>query len=102
MTVPFVWPTLAALYVQFILAGLAIGTFLVVDQALLIDVLPDKGAAGRDLGIGQFAINLGQALGPVVAGALLSATGGYRMIWIAALLFALLSAFALMPVRRVR
>jgi len=102
MIVPFLWPTLAALYVQFILAGLAIGTFLVVDQALLIDVLPDKGAAGRDLGMGQFAINLGQALGPVVAGLVLSATGGYRMIWIAALLFALLSAFALMPVKRVR
>jgi MFS family permease len=100
MIVPFVWPTLAALYVQFIVGGVAFGTFLAVDQALLIDVLPHKGAAGRDLGMGQFAANLGSVLGPVLAGAVLSATGGYQMIWLASSLLAVFAAFALMPVRR--
>lgn len=99
MIVPFLWPTLIALYVQIVLAGMAVGTFLVVDQALLIDVLPNKGAAGRDLGVGQFAINLGQVMGPILAGLVFSATGGYRMIWIAALLVLVLSAFAVMPVK---
>jgi MFS family permease len=100
MIVPFVWPTLAALYVQFVVGGVAFGTFLAVDQALLIDVLPHKGAAGRDLGMGQFAANLGSVLGPVLAGAVLSATGGYQMIWLASSLLAVFAAFALMPVRR--
>ncbi|RYX95584.1 MAG: MFS transporter [Comamonadaceae bacterium] len=102
MAVPFFWPTLAALYVQFVVGGLAFGTFLSVDQALLIDVLPNKSAAGRDLGMGAFAANLGSLLGPAMAGGLLSATGGYRMIWLAALLLAAIAGFVLMPVRRAR
>ncbi|WP_048439683.1 MFS transporter [Caenimonas sp. SL110] len=99
MIVPLFWPTLTALYVQTVLAGMAVGTFLVVDQALLIDVLPNKDHAGRDMGIGQFAINLGQVMGPIVASVVFSATGGYRMIWAAALVVLVLSAFALLPVK---
>ncbi len=102
MIVPVLWPTLAALYVKFVIGGVAFGIFLAVDQALLIDVLPNKGAAGRDLGMGQFAANLGSVLGPLLAGAMLGATGSYQMVWIAALLVLLISAFALMPVRRAR
>lgn len=102
MAVPFMWPTLIALYVQVVLGGLAFGTFLVVDQALLIDVLPTKAAAGRDLGMGQFAANLGSLMGPVLGGVVLSATGGYRMIWLAAALLAVSAAYALMPVKHAR
>jgi MFS family permease len=102
MVVPLLWPTLAALYVQFVVGGVAFGIFLAVDQALLIDVIPDKEAAGRDLGLGQFAANLGSVMGPLLAGAVLTATGGYRMVWLAALLVLLLSAFALMPVKHAR
>ncbi len=102
MVVPFVWPSLIALYIQMILGGMAVGAFLVVDQALLIDVLPDKKAAGRDLGIGTLASNLGQAIGPLLAGAVLSATGGYKMIWLAALLLVAMAAFAVMPVKRAK
>lgn len=102
MAVPFMFPTLWALYAQHVLAGVAVGTFLVVDQALLIDVLPDKDAAGRDLGIGAFASNLGQAIGPMVASLVLAATGGYRMIWFAAMVLTLIAAFAIFPVRKVR
>lgn len=102
MAVPFIWPALWALYAQHVLAGVAVGTFLVVDQALLIDVLPDKDAAARDLGIGAFASNLGQAIGPVVASGVLVATGGYRMIWFVSMLLTLIAAFAIFPVKKVR
>jgi MFS family permease len=101
--VPFLWPTLTALYVQHVVGGMAFGIFLAIDQALLIDVLPNKGsAAGRDLGMGQLAANLGSLMGPLLAGAVLSATGGYRMIWLAALLLAVVAAFALMPLKRAK
>jgi MFS family permease len=99
MLVPFAWPTLAALYVQFVVGGVAFGTFLAVDQALLIDVLPNTSAAGRDLGMGQFAANLGSMLGPVLAGGVLSATGGYHMVWLASSVLAMFAAFALMRAR---
>ncbi|MBC7702427.1 MAG: MFS transporter [Rhodoferax sp.] len=102
MAVPFALPTLTALYVQFVVGGIAFGIFLSVDQALLIDVLPNKGSAGRDLGMGQFASNVGSVLGPVLAGGVLSATGGYRMIWLAALLLCVLAALSLIPVKRAR
>jgi MFS family permease len=100
---PYLWPTLIALYVKYVIGGIAFGVFLAVDQALVIDVLPNKqGAAGRDLGMGAFAANLGSLMGPIMAGALVSATGGYRTIWLAALLLAVIAAFALMPVKRAR
>lgn len=100
MLVPLVWPTLIALYVQAVVGGVAVGAFVVVDQALFIDVLPDKQAVGRDLGMGNLAGNLGQAIGPAVAGLVLALTGGYRMIWLAAFFLVLLAALAIIPVRR--
>jgi MFS family permease len=99
MMVPFLWPTLVALYVQIVLGGVAFGTFLVVDQALLLDVLPSREAAGRDLGLGQFAANLGSLMGPAMAGIVLATTGSYKLIWLAALVLAVLAAFALMAVK---
>lgn len=102
MVLPVIWPTLAALYAKFVVGGIAFGIFLAVDQALLIDVLPNKGAAGRDLGMGHFAANLGSVMGPILAGAVLAATGDYRVVWLAAMLVLLISAFALMPVRSAR
>jgi MFS family permease len=100
--VPFAWPSLTALYIQHLLAGIAVGTFLVVDQALLIDVLPDKAAAARDLGIGTLASNLGQAMGPLVASAVLAITGGYKMIWLVSMILVTLAAFAVLPVKRAK
>lgn len=102
MLVPLAWPTLAGLYVQAILGGMAVGAFVVVDQALFIDVLPDRQAVGRDLGMANLAGNLGQAIGPGVAGAVLSITGGYRAIWLAAFVLVLVAAAAVLPVKRAR
>ena len=39
---------------------------------------------------------------PILAGAVLSATGGYRMIWLAAAVLVTLAAFAVMPVKRAK
>lgn len=102
MAVPLVWPTLPALFVQTILAGVALGAFLVVEQALFIDVLPDRECAGRDLGIAALGGNLGQALGPVLAGVIISTTGNYRTIWATGLVVVLLAALAIIPVKRAR
>ena len=102
MAVPLTWPTLPALFVQAVIAGIALGSFLIVDQALIIDVLPDRDAAGRDLGIANLGGNLGQALGPIIAGGVVAATGSYRMIWVSAIALVVLAALAILPVRRAK
>ncbi|RJL35862.1 MFS transporter [Bailinhaonella thermotolerans] len=102
MIVPMVWPTLPALFVQQVISALAMGAYLVVDQALFIDVLPDRRSAGRDLGLGALAGNFGQAAGPIAAGQIVALTGGYFMVWLATLVIVLMAAVAILPVKRAR
>ena len=102
MVVPMVWPTLPALFIQAVLSGIAMGTYLPVDQALFIDVLPDQRAAGRDLGVAALGSNLGQALGPILAGVVVSITGGYFGVWAAAFVLVLIAAFAVLPLKGVK
>lgn len=101
--VPFAWPTVTGMFVQAIVAGIGLGTFIVVDQALFIDVLPDRNAAGRDLGLSTLGQNLGQAIGPVIAGVVVAISGGfYGPVWPVAFALVLAAAFAVLPIRRVR
>jgi MFS family permease len=47
--------------------GLALGTYMAVDWALAVDVLPDEGFAAKDLGLWGISTNLPQTLAPLVA-----------------------------------
>lgn len=100
--IPILWPALPALFIQAVLAGIAFGTYLPVDQALFIDVLPDQKAAGRDLGVAAFGSGAGQALGPILAGAVVAMTGSYLGVWVAAFVLVLFSAFAILPLKGVK
>ena len=102
MLIPLVWPTVPALFAQAMIGNIALGAFLVVDQALFIDVLPDKSAAGRDLGVSALGGNLGQALGPAIAGVIVAASGGYASIWPVAMMFLLFSGFTVLRIRTAR
>ncbi|WP_026338724.1 MFS transporter [Nocardiopsis sp. CNS-639] len=102
MAVPLLWPTLESLIIQNVLGGIAAGCYLAVDRALMIDVLPDRKAVGRDLGVGTTGINLGQAVGPLIAGQLVALTGGYASVWVLSLVAALIGALAIFPVRKVK
>ena len=102
MVIPIVMPSVAGLFIQAIVAGIAFGIYLPVDQALFIDVLPDRNAAGRDLGVAGLGSNLGQALGPIVAGAVVAMTGGYVGIWVAAFVLVMLAAAAIIPLKGVK
>ena len=102
MIVPIASHTLPALFVQAIAASIAFGIFLPVDQALFIDVIPNKQSAGRDLGIAVVATLLGQALGPVLAGEAVAITGGYLTVWISALVLSAIAGLAILPVKGAR
>lgn len=102
MIIPILWPSVPGLFAQVIVAGIAFGIYLPVDQALFIDVLPDKKAAGRDLGVAGLGSNFGQALGPILAGGVVAVTGGYLGVWVAAFVLVLLAAVAIFPLRGVK
>jgi MFS family permease len=102
MIIPILSPTVPGLFLQAILGGLAFGIYLPVDQALFIDVLPDAKSAGRDLGVAGLGSNLGQALGPILAAAVVAITGGYVGIWVAAFVLVLLGGVALFPLKGVK
>lgn len=101
--IPFFWATLPALFIQVILTGVGYGVFVVVDQALFIDVLPDRDAAGRDLGLSALGQNLGNALGPIIAGAVVAiAAGAYGPVWPVGFALVALSAVAIVRIKGVR
>ncbi|GAA1998038.1 MFS transporter [Microbacterium pumilum] len=102
MVIPIVMPTVPGLFIQAIVGGIAFGIYLPVDQALFIDVLPDKRAAGRDLGVAGLGSNFGQALGPILASTVVAVTGGYVGIWIAAAILVILGAVAILPLKGVK
>ncbi len=99
LVIPLVVPTLPALFVQVIIGGAAIGAFTTVDQAYFIDLLPDRDAAARDLGVSSFGQSIGQAAGPAAAGAVVATSGGYQLVWVVAVVAVLISAAAVLPIR---
>lgn len=103
LLVPWAWPSLPAMFIQAILGGIGLGAYLVVDQALFIDLLPDQKSAGRDLGMSGLATSIGQAVGPIVAGLVVTAAAGaFGPVWPVGAAIVMLSALAILPIRRAR
>lgn len=101
--IPLAWPTVAAMFAASIVSGLGMGVFIVVDQALFIDLLPHRESAGRDLGVSTVGGNLGLAIGPALAGMVVVVSGGdYGPVWPVAFVVVLIAAFAVLPIKRVR
>jgi MFS family permease len=85
------------------LSGLGFGMYFAVDLALVLDVLPDKANVAKDLGVFNMASAIPFSLAPAIAPAVLAAgNGSYGVLFAAAGLCAVVGAFAILPVRRVR
>ncbi len=85
------------------ISGLGFGVYLAVDLALVVDVLPDKRNAAKDLGVFNIAGALPFSIAPAIAPAILVIGGGsYGVLYMVAGLCAIIGAFAILPVRRVR
>ncbi|MEV8403806.1 MFS transporter [Streptomyces niveus] len=101
--IPFAWPTVPAMFVQAVVGGFGLGVYIVVDQALFIDLLPHRESAGRDLGVATLGQNLGQALGPILAGLVVASSGGaYGPVWPIGFVLVLLAGLIILPIKRVR
>jgi len=85
------------------ISGLGFGVYVAVDLALVVDVLPGKDSNARDLGVfniaGALPFSIAPAIGPVI---LALGAGSYGVLYAVAGLCAIIGAFAVLPVKRVR
>jgi MFS family permease len=87
------------------ISGLGFGVYAAVDLALVVDVLPDKRNAAKDLGVFNVAGALPFSIAPAIAPAILAighGGGSYGALYMVAGLCAIIGALAILPVRRVR
>jgi MFS family permease len=85
------------------ISGLGFGLYMAVDLALVADVLPDQDNAAKDLGVFNIAGALPFSVAPAIAPLILAINGaGYGVLYAVAGICAIVGAFAILPVRRVR
>jgi MFS family permease len=85
------------------ISGLGFGLYFAVDLALVLDVLPSKDDAAKDLGVFNMAGAVPFALAPAIAPLILAIGGGsYGVLYAVAGVCAIVGAFAILRVRRVR
>jgi MFS family permease len=85
------------------IGGLGFGIYVAVDLALVVDVLPDKDNAAKDLGVFNIAGALPFSIAPAIAPAILViGSGSYAVLYAVAGVCAIIGAFAVLPVKRVR
>jgi len=85
------------------ISGLGFGGYMVVDLALVADVLPDKNNAAKDLGVLNMAGALPFSTAPAIAPAIPAmGSGSYGVLYAVAGVCAIVGAVAIPPVKRVR
>ncbi|EWS80518.1 MFS transporter [Brachybacterium phenoliresistens] len=97
--------TVTAFYLCEAVMGLAYGAYVAVDLALVLDVLPDRENAGKDLGVFNMANALPQSLAGGLGGFLLARIGGgtdFTALLVAALVSAVIGAVITMLIRGVK
>jgi MFS family permease len=107
LAIPLFVPTVTGVLVYSFLLGLGFGTYISIDLALMTEVLPAKAegaksSAGRDLAVLGLATTLPQALSPSIAAGLVAATGGYPAVFVSGIVFVIVGAIAVLPIKSVR
>ncbi|WP_418969424.1 MFS transporter [Alloscardovia omnicolens] len=95
---PWIFKTSWSMMGFAIFAGFGYAVYGAVDQALNVDVLPNKENAGKDLGILNIATTLGQMVGPILTG-VLATTLGYVAVFPTAIVFSALAVVFFLMIR---
>jgi MFS family permease len=82
--------------------GFAMGMYWAVDQALVVEVLPNTATAAKDLGILNMANTGGQIVAPAIAAAVIAGTGGYRSLFLVCVIACVLAAACIFPIKNAR
>lgn len=101
IAMPWVMPTVMGMYLYAGIAGFGYGVYSSVDQALNVDVLPNKEQAGKDLGILNLATTLGQMVGPLVMSTIV-VNFGYSFAFPTAIVFALVGCIFIFAIKSVK
>ena len=101
IAMPWVFPSSMGMYLFAGIAGLGYAVYSAVDQALLVDVLPNKEEAGKDLGVLNMATTLGQMCGPIVMSALV-VNLGYNFAFPTSIALAIIGCFFIMAIKKVK
>src|SRR6478672_10486069 len=106
LAIPLAAPTTQGVLAYAFLLGLGFGAYISIDLALMTEVLPARlqgaSSAGRDLAILGLATTLPQAMSPSIAAGLVTLTGGYPVLFVAGIVFVMLGALAVRPIKAVR
>lgn len=81
--------------------GLGFGVFISVSYALMTEVLPNAGDAGRHLGVINIAAALPQVIAPLIAAPIVRSVGGYPALYFVAAGVGLLGASLVYRIRGV-
>lgn len=101
--IPVFSPTVTGMIVMALVMGIGSGAYTAVDFALMVDVLPSRGDAGKDLGVLNIASNVPQALVGSVAVVLLAMSAGdYAIIFVFAAISVVVSSLLVLPIKSVR
>ncbi|HEX7994192.1 MAG TPA: MFS transporter, partial [Streptosporangiaceae bacterium] len=102
MILPVVSPTFGTMTVFAAVAGLAFGSYLAVDTALVTLVLPRHEDTARDMGVLNVANAGPQIVAPFLAAFIIGHLGGYPALFVGGGVVAIAGALAIAPVRSVR
>ncbi len=103
LAVPLIMPDMTGMIIMSVVNGVGFGLYMSVDAALMTEVLPSEGtAAGKDLGILNVATNIPQAMSSAIALLIISSLGGYPMLFVFGIVFTIVAAVAIVPIKGVR
>ena len=98
---PFLDAAPWTMYTYAVIAGIGMGAYNAVDQALNVAVLPDPQTAAKDMGIINMANTLGQIFGPAVAGVVIGMFG-YRAMFPVETVICVAGGLLILAVKRVK
>lgn len=95
-------PTWTTMMLASFVLGVGFGTFTSVDFALLTQVLPKTGTAGKDMGVLNIAASLPQVIAPLIAALIVTQMGSYLPLFVASAVCAVAGAALVNRIRSVR
>jgi MFS family permease len=101
LLIPLAMPSMAGMVLFNVVNGLAFGTYMAVDLALVAKVLPNKDDAAKDMGVINIANAGPQILAPAIA-ALVVDLSGYHALFVTGAVLALFGSLLVIPIKSVR
>ena len=102
LAMPWIFPTAMGMYLFGGISSFGYGMYLSVDQALNVDVLPNKETAGKDLGFMNIATCAGQAIGVAITSSIVTILGSYNFVFPTTIAMAIIAAVAVLGIKRVK